>query len=258
MEIFYTDLDNTMIYSYQHFIGADKRCVEVYRGREISFITEKTFELFNAIYQKINIVPVTTRTVEQYQRIDFGTGGFRYALTCNGGILLKDGCPDQNWYEESLKMTEDAREEMQKATELLQRDSNVMFEVRFIEKLFVFTKSNAPDKTAAMLQKHLDSTVADVFTNGVKVYVVPKNLDKGTAVKRFSRQFHIGQSIAAGDSLFDLSMLQAADEAICPEELAKYIVGKNPIVCKENELLSEKALERVLSRIAKTGGRHFG
>ena len=39
MRIFFTDLDNTLIYSYKRDIGDAKRCVEVYQGREISFMT---------------------------------------------------------------------------------------------------------------------------------------------------------------------------------------------------------------------------
>ena len=39
MAIFFTDLDNTLIYSYRRDIGRDKVCVELYQGREISFVT---------------------------------------------------------------------------------------------------------------------------------------------------------------------------------------------------------------------------
>ena len=38
MIVFYSDLDNTLIYSYRREIGGKKRCVEVYQGREISFM----------------------------------------------------------------------------------------------------------------------------------------------------------------------------------------------------------------------------
>ena len=39
MRILFTDLDNTLIYSYKHAIGSAKRCAEIYQGREISFLT---------------------------------------------------------------------------------------------------------------------------------------------------------------------------------------------------------------------------
>ena len=65
MKLLCTDLDNTLIYSYKHELGNEKRNVELYQGREISFITEKTYELLKKVNQQYQIVPVTTRTVEQ-------------------------------------------------------------------------------------------------------------------------------------------------------------------------------------------------
>ena len=49
MEIFCTDLDNTIIYSYKHDIGDDKREVELYQGRNISYITGQTYELLKQV-----------------------------------------------------------------------------------------------------------------------------------------------------------------------------------------------------------------
>ena len=45
MKILCTDLDNTIIYSYKHDIGNEKMNVELYKEREISFISNHTFEL---------------------------------------------------------------------------------------------------------------------------------------------------------------------------------------------------------------------
>ncbi|MDE6056296.1 MAG: HAD family hydrolase, partial [Lachnospiraceae bacterium] len=81
MIIFHTDLDNTLIYSYKHNIGEKKRCVEIYQGREISFVTQETYRLLQMLSERkgqVLIVPTTTRTIEQYQRIDLGVGTFPY------------------------------------------------------------------------------------------------------------------------------------------------------------------------------------
>ena len=90
MVLFYTDLDNTMIYSYKHEIGVEKRCAEIYHEREISYITKETYRLLQKIKAKeeqLVMVPTTTRTTEQYQRIHLGIGDLPYALVCNGGVL---------------------------------------------------------------------------------------------------------------------------------------------------------------------------
>lgn len=51
------------------------------------------------------------------------------------------------------------------------------------------------------------------------MYVVPKNLDKGTAVKRFRAYLgdDVEKVVAAGDSEFDISMVECADEGIVPK-----------------------------------------
>ncbi|MCI9647531.1 MAG: HAD hydrolase family protein [Lachnospiraceae bacterium] len=237
MIVFYSDLDNTLIYSYRREIGGKKRCVEVYQGREISFMSEYSYHLLQEISKKALFIPVTTRTMEQYQRIDLGIGIPEYALVCNGGILLVNGQRDDAWYEESRNMVQGCQEALHWAAGLLEKDNNVNFEIRNIEQLFLFTKSAQPAQTAEYLRQGLAHTQVDVFSNGAKVYAVPKKLTKGMALCRFRRR--IGSSvlferqgqntafhtIAAGDSEFDIPMLQQADVALAPCELHSSIQG---------------------------------
>lgn len=214
--ILFTDLDNTIIYSYKHDIGIQKRNVELYQGREISFITDKTYDLLCEIRKKMLVVPTSTRTIEQYNRIDLGTGDFPYALVCNGGILLIDGKRDNQWYNSSLDMISESESDLKIALDYLEKDCRRTFELRFIEKLFVFTKCDKPEEVVEDLRHLLDAERVDVFNNGTKVYVVPKALNKGNAIKRFLVYIKSGKSIAAGDSEFDISMLKRADIGLCP------------------------------------------
>ena len=89
------DMDNTIIYSYKRNIGENKLNVELYNGREISFISEKTHDLLKKVNEKITIIPTSTRTEEQYKRIDLDIGIVPYALVCNGGVLLVNGVKRQ-------------------------------------------------------------------------------------------------------------------------------------------------------------------
>ena len=120
MVVFNSDLDNTLIYSYKHDIGEDKKCVEIYNDREISFMSNRTFEILSKISKKIRFVPTTTRAEEQYNRICFQGINIEYALVCNGGILLKNGKRVDEWYDESLKIIKPAKEEMCKAKKLIE------------------------------------------------------------------------------------------------------------------------------------------
>lgn len=244
MIIFNADLDNTLIYSCRHDIGEDKICVEIYKGREVSFMTMKSYALLKSIQKKMVFVPTTTRTIEQYNRIDFGISIPKYALVCNGGVLLEDGRENKDWYIKSVELVSECLEELKKAEILLEHDKNRMFEVRNIKGLFIFTKSTEPYQSVQILKEVLNLSLLDVFYNGVKVYVVPKSLSKGEAVKRFQKYIGADRIIAAGDSEFDISMLCEADIAIAPRELMeKNMVQKNT-VCVENEtIFSDTILE---------------
>lgn len=246
MIIFNADLDNTLIYSYRHDIGKHKICVEIYQGREISFMTEQSYELLKYIRDKVLFVPTTTRTVAQYSRIEFGMEIPEYALVCNGGVLLVNGQPDEIWYQESLQIISGCQEELKKAEKFLEGDENREFEVRNISSLFIFTKSGQPDKTSCELKKILDVSLVDVFCNGVKVYVVPKKLSKGTAIRRLRERLKPAQVIAAGDSEFDISMMLEADVGIAPEKLAAGLERKGKIISVgDGEIFSEYVLEYV-------------
>ena len=247
--VFFTDLDNTLIYSYKHDIGEKKRNVELYQGREISFMTEESLSLLARVREIMEVVPLSTRTREQYERIDMGLGAFKTALVSNGGVLLKNGESDEEWYRESVELVKESNEEIAKGIAYLDKDKRRTFELRYIEKLFVFTKCDEPQNVVSDLKKILDETLVDVFNNGIKVYVVPKNLNKGAALKRLMKRFPGESSIAAGDSEFDISMLSAADIALAPYGFKeKYGIDLKCEEMPEKRVFSESLLTEILKR----------
>jgi len=249
MVVFNVDMDNTLIYSYKHDIGEEKRCAEIYQEREISFMTNKTSKLLKELARKVLVVPTTTRTRQQYERIDLGLGAVPYALVCNGGVLIKDGVEVEDWYTDSKALIADCEAELKQGMELLEKDEDRCFEVQFIRELFLFSKSNQPEETIKRLAQQLDTTLVDVFNNGMKVYVVPKRLSKGMAVKRFKEWIQADATIAAGDSEFDVSMLQCADVALAPQKLEVGDKTTGELVkIAENVLFSEGLLEYLVKR----------
>ncbi len=228
MVVFHMDLDNTILYSYRHEIGTDKLEAEWYKGRNISYITRETCEMLKKLKEKALLVPTTTRTEEQYRRINLQIGNIDYALVCNGGVLLVDGKEDEEWYCTSRRLVDDCQAMLQKLAAVLENDKRRTFEVRFIKELFVFTKCEEPEAVVRDLEKITDKELIEVFSNGSKVYAVPKALSKGDALERFREYIGAEKVIAAGDSEFDLSMLEKADVAFAPMELArKYQMGSN-------------------------------
>jgi len=236
MIVFNSDLDNTLIYSYKKDIGKNIRCVEVYQGREISFMTETSALLLEKINPKLIFVPTTTRTLEQYNRINLGIGVPAFALVCNGGVLLESGVSSEEWYSETLNMISESKDELLKSIQLLESDINRSFEIRFIDDLFVFTKSEHPEISINYLKKLLNLEVVDVFNNGTKVYVVPKKLNKGNAISRLREKLNPEKVIAAGDSEFDISMLKMADLSYFPKELQhEMLIQKDKFIMHEDD-----------------------
>ena len=247
MIIFNCDLDNTLIYSYKQDIGTDKVVVEHYENREIAFMTTTSYQQLKSVNECVLFVPTTTRTMEQYNRITLGVGVPKYALVCNGGVLLVDGLIDEQWYQHSLELVKDSNEQMHKAMEHLRLDGDINFEIRFIDDLFVYTKSKNPINTIEGLKSKLDCNLVDVFHNGVKVYVVPKTMSKGVGITRLRQRLGGDLVIAAGDSEFDIPMLQVADVAIIPYNLSQnHAVDHKWIVCECNQIYSDFLLDYIM------------
>ncbi len=255
MILFNSDLDNTLIYSHKREMNEEKSCVEIYQQREVSFMSNTSLKLLHKLNQNILFVPTTTRTREQYERINFGIGIPKYALVCNGGILLVDGIMDKEWYEESIDQIKECKTQLQYAIEILEKDVNRCFEIRFIDDLFIFTKSDNPQMTIDYLSTYLDLALVDIFQIGIKVYVIPKKLTKGNAVLRLKKKLKADKVIVAGDSEFDLSMFQVADLAFAPKQLITRMDmeqsnGKNQcsniIVHEGGQLFSDAILKYIM------------
>lgn len=225
MIYFCSDLDNTLIYSYRHDIGNSKVLVETKDGKELSYMTKIAHSLLKKAAQDESFVPLTTRSIEQYSRINFGEAvPVKYALAVNGGILLEHGKIDTQWQRESKDITEYAQEEMEKGIRILEKDPQVCFQVRKVDELFVFTKSNNVPATLERLKEALDIETVYIDCNGAKVYITPTRMNKGASLKRFHKYVGLEHRIlSAGDSEFDIPMLLAADKAYCPQELLEKI-----------------------------------
>lgn len=242
---FFTDMDNTLIFSYKHDIGTEKVCTEIYEGREISFATEKSLNLIRSLNESLVMVPVTTRTIGQFKRINLGID-FKYSLACNGGVLLIDGIRDDEWYEESLSLVKSSVSEIRKAMDFLEGDSRRYFEQQYIENLFLFTKCHEPRAVISDLLSLLDSSVVKAFNNGDKVYVVPVNLSKGMAIRRFLKRVPLEKTISAGDSEFDLSMVTSTDEGIVPKNFPFEIEDTSDIYRAHKDMVfSDELLEHI-------------
>lgn len=257
MIVFASDLDNTMIYSYKK-IKHPAICVEKKEEKELSYMTSKAHFLLQKIAKEILFVPITTRSVEQYERIFMlEDKKASYALASNGGTLLIDGKKDTAWLNETKKLMEDTLPELEKAIYFLKKDKNVSFEIRLIDDIFVYTKTKDVQNSLSLLSEKLDLNKVFVDSNGEKLYVFPNRINKGSALKRFRNYLKSKFIIAAGDSAFDIPMLKEADSAIIPNEKFLYEALKEHkklyIAKNQGEQFAEEILEIVAENIINKG-----
>src|SRR3989339_1915870 len=101
--IFASDLDGTIIFSNNHFTNKHKKInvvnIEKKDNEEISYMTFNSINILNKISKLVTFIPVTTRTIEQYKRIDFPKYKIvpEIAITSNGGNILINGTLDIIW-----------------------------------------------------------------------------------------------------------------------------------------------------------------
>lgn len=221
MNILFTDLDNTLIYSKRVNIE-DKITVEIYNEENNSFMSRCSYKLLQRLNEVLLIVPVTTRTYIQYGRIDLGIVP-RYALCANGGMLLKDGVISKDWYRGSLDMVKASAKELKKAFAFLETDKRRKFECRDIDGLFIFTKCDNIESVVLDLEKFLDMQLVDILYNKEKLYIMPKSLNKADMIRRFFKMqgFRGGKDtiFAAGDTEFDINMIELADVGFAHRDL---------------------------------------
>jgi hydroxymethylpyrimidine pyrophosphatase-like HAD family hydrolase len=207
--LFASDLDNTLIHSYRVAEAGDI-CVETRDGKKLSFMSPKAHGILKDIAAKCTFVPVTTRSLEHYRRLDLGVKP-KYALVANGALLLMDGEVDELWASETRRRLNVTLPDIE--------PGKFLFDIRRVDGFFIFAKSGDPPKAVKYLRGVLKDSAFEARSVHDKVYILPAGLDKGIAVKRLRERISSDYVICAGDSELDLPMLAIADMAVVPETL---------------------------------------
>lgn len=248
--IFASDLDRTLIYS-KKFITEDIQGVhnikniEIYNEEEISFVTEEGIVKLKNIAEKILFVPVTTRTVEQFNRIRFDEHliDFKYVITSNGGNIIVDGSVD-NEYNAKIKREILEGFSIEKMEALFKKelyDEEWVLKYRVADEVFfycVIDESKAPiEKILAFGKEKVEPNNWRLVKNGRKVYFIPNCVSKGTALKEVSRRIKDNEIISAGDSVLDLDMLEVSNHFLIPRhgELFEHNVVDDRVIHTEKE-----------------------
>lgn len=223
--MFASDLDRTLIYSAAAMrlgraVGAPV-CVEVYAEAPTSFIDPAALAALAEVSEQIAFVPVTTRTREQYDRIDLPGVRRAAAVTTNGAVILDaDGVACGDWAAEVRRRGEagagyaDARRAVAPAW-----DHPWVTKVRDAEEQFFYAVIE-PASTPQEWYGELADLVAGLgwvlSIQGRKCYVIPPGLTKEAAVREVAARLGKQRLAGAGDSWLDAGLLTAADLAVRP------------------------------------------
>lgn len=224
------DLDQTLIYSERSAGPLDEETVwvEDYDGAPLSLMTCRAHDLLRELQGRHHVVPVTTRTPEQFARVRLPAPA-TWAVTCNGGVLLHEGRRDAEW---DARVAAELRSvaPIDQAMSLLDRVAGEPWvrSHRQVEELFVYlvaqSRDDVPAEWVATVAAWAEPHGWTVSVQGRKAYVVPRVLSKGAAARRVADLLG-GPLLAAGDSLLDRDLLEAADLAVRPPHGELHLMG---------------------------------
>jgi hypothetical protein len=223
-----SDLDRTLIYSAASLALTmpDARaprllCVEVHESKPLSYMTETAAQLLTDLGGAAVFVPTTTRTREQYQRINLPGPEPTYAICANGGHLLVDGVSDPDWHGQVTARLADQCAPLAEVQEHLLRVADPVWvrKHRVADDLFAYLvveRELLHEDWVKELAVWAENRGWTVSLQGRKIYAVPKPLTKSAAMREVARRTGADLTLAAGDSLLDADLLLAADQSWRP------------------------------------------
>lgn len=217
-----SDLDRTLIYSAAALALTvpDEQAprlltVEVHESRPLSYMTETAARLLVELADTVRFVPATTRTRKQYRRIKLPGPMPDYAICANGGHLLVGGRTDHDWNAEMRRRLADGSAPLGQVRAHLAAtaDPEWLRKERVAEDLFAYLvvdRDRLPAGWVKELAAWAEPLGWTVSLQGRKIYAVPKPLSKSAALAEIVRRTGAERVLAAGDSLLDVDLLQAA------------------------------------------------
>lgn len=226
--IYATDLDRTIIFSSKFVTDCKKevKCIEYYNGKPISYICTDALIQFKRLVEKkeLKVIPVTTRSVAQYQRIGF-LRNIEYAITTNGGVILHKNQIFQPWKNKIDKMINQYKEEglYNEIFQILLRNLDFFEkEPRLVDNIFYFgrLKDNSLEnlKFLSILDTVIDKTKWMFTLQGLKLYIIPKEVSKENALKYLKDYFKESELIVSGDGKLDKGFLEQGNYIYIPEQ----------------------------------------
>ena len=247
--LFACDLDNTILYSYKKAKDGDV-LVEMKGSFKQGYMTSHSIDVLKKVKNEIVFLPISSRSIEQYKRINFGPLEPKYAVLSNGGRLLVDGMADSDWEKETEKIIGKRKEDLAKLDNILKRDQDFK-RASIIDSSYYFCLAKEDINLEEKTKEYQDLTDFDIVTNYQKLYFFPKGINKGEALKRFKGSYQFDLVICAGDGKLDLPMLDLADIAIVPEKISGSVKAPVIYINKSTQVFSDFVVDTLSQILSK-------
>ncbi|WP_291582219.1 hypothetical protein [Clostridium sp. UBA6640] len=266
--IYASDLDRTLIYSkkfFQEFKECDTNNLLIAEFKNHipnSYISAKIENLLYEINKNLTFITITTRVQHQFKRIELFNSKIvpKYAVVCNGGVILKDGVPLHSW-DKIIK-------------EKLNKISPLTLMIRYCDFLinssYIESYSLCEDLYLCAILKDrdlLDNTLIQkaqticldsdytLIIHGRKLYIIPICINKYLPLEHIMDIENDYDLYSSGDSEFDLPMLINSTVGMVPKHSSmreKLLIDnyKNIYITKNIGVkASEEILEKVLNHL---------
>ncbi|MEW9078798.1 HAD hydrolase family protein [Terrisporobacter glycolicus] len=220
--VIFSDLDRSIIYSSKFLKDISENsyeCIELKDNKEISYVSLKTMEILKTINENTLFIPTTTRTRDQFERINFNKYNinFDYAITSNGGYILKNNRPLLGWQEEVEKIKKSS-ESIDVMLDLFEpyTKMNGVTNFRVAENLFFYIVVDFKEFDIMSIYTYisiLNNKNWIYYVSGRKIYFLPKGITKESAIEYICKVENIESFAVIGDSNMDRGMLNITDNA---------------------------------------------
>lgn len=260
--VLFSDLDQTLVYSWRSMAKhgqpvAGNLCVEQIKDEPWTFMSVNAWKLLSEhAGNTFDFIPVTTRTLSQFNRLNFPEVQFDYAVILNGAKLLVYGEEDEEWTKrvqfllQSLPVTPDMLHDR------IVQEMQGWDEVKSISNAassFVYVVGHTAESMSRIEQrmKELAEETGYVYSKqSRKVYLLPPNLTKGAAVAELKYRLGSTRVYSAGDTLLDFTMEAHSDLFLRPFHAEVFDEVKHYTTVKYGIHASEDILEAVVSDIS--------
>lgn len=231
--IYATDLDRTIIFSNKFIDDCNENivCVEKFENKPISYMTSASLEKLEELKAKSNlrIIPVTTRSVAQFKRVR-PVQDCEFAITSNGGTILHNGRLFIPWYNYIQRVLRNYKSDFKYMSKMLKNYSSYCEKpLKLVDNMFFFMKlkdeGSKNQELLDILNEILDKSKWSFTLQGLKLYVIPKEISKENALLYLKKYLNEDSLVVSGDGKLDIGFLTIGDIRIIPEgsEVLRYL-----------------------------------